>query len=111
MGLLSGLWTPDVIWCLSEGARRFSELRRAIPTISAKVLSGRLRDLEERGVLVRTVMPTSPPTVEYSLTALGRELLPAIRAIVDVGSKLLRPDRVAPAMTSEGQPAPSLPPS
>ena len=48
----------------------------------------RLRDLERRGVLTRTVMPTSPPTVEYRLTALGEELLPAIRSIVEVGSRL-----------------------
>jgi len=52
------------------------------------VLSTRLKDLEARGVLVREVMPTSPPTVEYALTDLGQELGPAIRAIVEVGHKL-----------------------
>ena len=59
-----------------------------MPAISAKVLSGRLRDLEERGVLSRAVLATTPPSVEYSLTALGSELTPVIRAIVEVGSKL-----------------------
>lgn len=78
-----------MIWSLSDGPRRFSEMRRDIPAISAKVLTARLRDLEERGVLGRTVMATSPPTVEYELTSLGRELLPAIRSIVEVGSRLL----------------------
>jgi DNA-binding HxlR family transcriptional regulator len=68
-------------------------LRRDIPAISAKVLTGRLRDLERRGVLGRSVMATSPPTVEYELTSLGRELLPAIRSIVQVGSRLLLRDR------------------
>ncbi|WBO23310.1 winged helix-turn-helix transcriptional regulator [Sphingomonas abietis] len=92
MGLLGGLWTPELLWALSEGARRFSELRRDCPFISAKVITSRLRDLEQRGVLTRTVMPTSPPTVEYELTPLGRELLPAIRAIVEVGSRLLLRD-------------------
>lgn len=92
MGLLGGRWTPELLWALSEGARRFSELRRDLPYISAKVITSRLRDLEQRGVLTRTVMPTSPPTVEYELTLLGRELLPAIRAIVDVGSQLLLRD-------------------
>jgi DNA-binding HxlR family transcriptional regulator len=95
MSLLGGVWTPDVIWNLSEGARRFSELRRAMPTISAKVLSARLKDLEGRGVLRRSVLATTPPSVEYALTELGEELIPAIRAIVDVGSKLHR------RMTSE----------
>ena len=88
MNLLGGVWTPEIIWNLSEGPRRFSELRRCMPVISAKVLSGRLKDLEGRGVLARTVMPTTPPSVEYALTDLGQELIPAIRAIVAVGSKL-----------------------
>ena len=90
MSLLGGVWTPEIIWNLSEGSRRFSELRRAMPAISAKVLSARLKDLERRGVLARTVLPTTPPSVEYDLTELGRELIPAIRAIVEVGSKLHR---------------------
>ena len=88
MSLLGGAWTPEVIWNLSEGSRRFSELRRCMPAISAKVLSGRLKDLEKRGVLSRSVMPTTPPSAEYALTDLGEELIPAIRAIVAVGSKL-----------------------
>src|SRR3954471_18890824 len=88
MSLLGGVWTPEIIWNLSQGARRFSELRRAMPGISAKVLSARLKDLDERGVLSRTVLATTPPSVEYALTHLGEELIPAIRAIVDVGSKL-----------------------
>lgn len=88
MSLLGGVWTPEIVWGLSEGARRFSELRRAMPAISAKVLSARLKDLEERGVLSRTVLPTTPPSVDYALTDLGEELVPAIRAIVAVGSKL-----------------------
>lgn len=88
MSLLGGVWTPEVIWNLSAGPRRFSELRRAMPAISAKVLSGRLKDLDGRGVLSRTLLATTPPSVEYALTDLGQELVPAIRAIVAVGSKL-----------------------
>lgn len=88
MAILGGAWTPNIIWYLSEGARRFGELRHDIPRISAKVLSARLRELERRGVITRQVMSTSPPSVEYALTELGRELIPAINAIVEVGSKL-----------------------
>src|SRR3954468_21155149 len=88
MSLLGGVWTPEIIWNLSQGARRFSELRRAMPAISAKVLSARLKDLDDRGVLSRTVLATTPPSVDYALTDLGEELIPAIRAIVEVGSKL-----------------------
>lgn len=88
MQLLGGAWTPNVIWHLSGGARRFSELRSDMKPISAKVLSTRLKELEEKGVVVRRVMDTSPPSVEYSLSELGRELVPAIQSIARVGYKL-----------------------
>jgi len=90
MRLLGGTWTPYVVWHLSGGPRRFSELEADIPPISAKVLSARLKELGEKGVVVRTVQPTSPPSVEYALSDLGRELIPVIEAIVDVGTRLKR---------------------
>ena len=97
MALLSGAWAPNVIWYLSAQPRRFGELRVDIPRISARVLSARLRELESKGVVARRVMPTSPPSVEYELTELGRELLPAIDAIIAVGSKLaMRGDHERP---------------
>src|SRR5512139_985082 len=88
MALLGGAWTPNVIWHLSGGPRRFGELRRDMPPISPKMLSARLKDLEAKGVVARHKRPTSPPSVDYELTALGRELVPAIEAIVAVGQKL-----------------------
>lgn len=54
------------------------------------MLSARLHALEEKGVVHRKIMPTSPPAAEYSLTELGKELVPAIKAIVQVGEKLKR---------------------
>ena len=71
-----------------QGARRFSELRADIPMISSKVLTTRLRELESKGAIARKVLPTSPPSVEYELTALGAELMPAIQAIVNVSHRL-----------------------
>ena len=65
MKLLGGAWTPNLVWMLSGGARRFGELRRDIPKISPKMLTARLRDLEEKGVVTRQVVPSSPPSVEY----------------------------------------------
>jgi DNA-binding HxlR family transcriptional regulator len=88
MAFIGGAWTPNIIWYLSSGPRRFSELRSDIPLVSAKVLTQRLRELEERGILTRTVMGTSPPSVEYALTALGLEFMPVIRAITEVGQRL-----------------------
>ncbi|ESQ74931.1 helix-turn-helix domain-containing protein [Asticcacaulis sp. AC402] len=88
MVLLGGAWTPNVIWYLSGGPRRFGELKSDMALISAKMLSARLKDMEDKGVITRTVMPTSPPSVEYALTDLGAELVPALKAIVSVGQRL-----------------------
>jgi DNA-binding HxlR family transcriptional regulator len=88
MALLRGAWAPNVVWHLRGGARRFGELRIDIPLVSAKVLSARLRELEDRGVIARRLLASSPPSAEYELTALGRELVPALDAIVGVGSRL-----------------------
>lgn len=86
--LLRGAWAPNVIWALSGEARRFGELRHDIPKISARVLSARLRELEIRGLVSRHLLDTSPPSAEYALTELGREMMPAIKALVAVGHKL-----------------------
>ncbi|QCI66535.1 winged helix-turn-helix transcriptional regulator [Phreatobacter stygius] len=88
MALLGGAWTPNVIWHLSAGPRRFGELRVDIPQISAKMLSARLKDLEQKRVLRRRLVASSPPSAEYSLTDLGEELMPAIQAIVEIGKRL-----------------------
>jgi len=97
MAVLGGAWTPSVIWKLSGGARRFGELSRDIPNISPKMLTTRLRELEQKGVVIREVVPSSPPSVEYSLSELGRELVPVIDSIVRVGTKL-RDESVPPAV-------------
>ena len=85
---MGGAWTPNILWYLQEGPRRFNELRGDIGAVSAKVLSARLRRMYADGVVNRRVMDTSPPTVEYELTDLGRELLPAVEAIVAVGYRI-----------------------
>lgn len=88
LSIIGGAWTPNIIWYLSAQPRRFSELKEDLQGISPKVLTQRLKKLEAEGIVHREVMPTSPPTVEYSLTLLGNELKPAIEAIVNVGHKL-----------------------
>lgn len=88
MAFIGGAWTPNIIWYLSSGPRRFSELRADIPLVSAKVLTQRLREMEERGLLSRAVMDSSPPSVEYALTELGLEFMPVIQAIAEVGQRL-----------------------
>ena len=90
LALLRGAWAPNVIWYLRVEPRRFGELRHDIPRISARVLSARLRELASRGLVTRRLLNTSPPSAEYALTDLGRELLPAIDALAAVGHKLIR---------------------
>ena len=88
MKVLAGAWAPNIIWHLKAGPRRFNELRLDIPPISAKVLSSRLKELQERGVVTRHLRDTSPPSVEYELTRLGAQLVPALEAIAAVGHAL-----------------------
>lgn len=88
MTLLGGAWTTMVIWKLAGDPRRFGELQKDIPGISPKMLTARLRRLENKGVVIRHVVPSSPPSVEYSLSELGREIVPVIDTIVRVGTKL-----------------------
>jgi DNA-binding HxlR family transcriptional regulator len=70
-------WTTPILWSLNEfGRQRFSELERRITTITPKVMTQRLRQLERDGLIVRTYHPEIPPRVEYEISDLGRSLAP-----------------------------------
>jgi DNA-binding HxlR family transcriptional regulator len=86
--LLAGAWTPQIVWFLQTEPRRFGDLKRDLGNVSAKVLTTRLREMEEKGIITRKVMPTSPPTVEYALTEVGRKIGPALQSIVQVGEEI-----------------------
>jgi DNA-binding HxlR family transcriptional regulator len=79
--LLERRWQLSIIYAALTGALRYSEFAEAVSGISPRMLSERLRDLEAAGLLDRAVLPTSPPTVEYHLTARGRRLGPIIEAM------------------------------
>jgi DNA-binding HxlR family transcriptional regulator len=79
--LLERRWQLSIIYAALAGALRFNEFADAVAGISPRMLSERLRDLESAGLVERTVLPTSPPTVEYRLTARGRRLGPVIEAM------------------------------
>ncbi|HTE42249.1 MAG TPA: helix-turn-helix domain-containing protein [Steroidobacteraceae bacterium] len=87
---LRGAWTPNILWYLGHRSRRFSELKHDLGGISSKVLTQRLRRLEADGLIHKQRQPTSPPSVEYALTDLGRELQPALAALIAVGEKIKR---------------------
>jgi DNA-binding HxlR family transcriptional regulator len=79
--LIGGRWTGAVIQLLLAGRLRFAELRAAIPDISDRMLSERLRELESEGILARLVVPETPVRVEYELTEKGRALEQALAAV------------------------------
>ncbi|WP_147916191.1 winged helix-turn-helix transcriptional regulator [Ruania zhangjianzhongii] len=81
VSVLGGTWKLTLIKHLAEGERRFGELGRLVPLANRKTLTRQLRELEEDGVLVRTVHPEVPPRVEYALTDLGRSLMPVVAAM------------------------------
>jgi DNA-binding HxlR family transcriptional regulator len=76
-------WTVLVVTTLGEGPRRFNELRREIPSVSQRMLTLTLRNLERDGIVSRTVTPTIPPRVDYELTELGHSLLKPITALAE----------------------------
>jgi DNA-binding HxlR family transcriptional regulator len=74
-------WSVLVVMTLKDGPRRFSEIRRAIPEVSQRMLTLTLRGLERDGLVSRKVTPTIPPRVDYKLTALGRSLQEPVIAL------------------------------
>lgn len=77
-------WAFLVMLVIAErGVARFNELGRAIPDVSSRVLSGTLRTLEADGLVTRTVYPVVPPKVEYSLTDIGKSLMPYITQLTE----------------------------
>jgi DNA-binding HxlR family transcriptional regulator len=76
-------WTVLVVVTLSGGSKRFNELRREIPSVSQRMLTLTLRNLERDGLVSRAVTPTIPPRVDYALTELGHSLQKPIMALSD----------------------------
>ena len=74
-------WTVLVVGVLGDGSKRFSEIRRALGSISQRMLTLTLRSLERDGLVTRTVFPTIPPRVDYELTGLGRSLLKPVNGL------------------------------
>lgn len=90
--VVSGAWVPRIVWTLSFGPRRFGQLRRDLGSVSAKVLTAKLRSLEADGLVERELIDASPPQVSYALSARGRAFDPVFQAMVKVSEKLDRLD-------------------
>lgn len=84
--LIGSKWKVLILRDLMDGTRRFSELKKSIGTITQKVLTSNLRDMDACGLLTRTVYPEVPPRVEYTLTQTGYSLKPILDSMVDWGT-------------------------
>ncbi|MFI2233398.1 winged helix-turn-helix transcriptional regulator [Nocardia testacea] len=107
MDVISGKWKGLILWELDNyGVRRFGELRRGLPGVSEKMLIQQLRELEEDGLIDRTVYPEVPPRVEYRLTGLGRSLNTALEPLGEWGR-----ERIARVGAARVHPQPSAAPA
>ncbi len=93
--LIGRRWTGAILYLLLKARCRFATLRSAIPTITDRMLSERLQELEKEGIVERTVVPETPVRVEYALTKKGRELMPAIDAIAEWAQHWIPPHGAA----------------
>jgi DNA-binding HxlR family transcriptional regulator len=92
LAVVGAKWTLIILHHLMDGPRRFGDLQRLVPAASPKMLTVRLRELEQLGLLTRTVHAEIPPRVDYQLTTQGRSLRPIIDSIEKWG-RSLRPAR------------------
>ena len=107
LDLIGGKYKALILWYLSNGRRRFSELRKMISSATPKMLTQQLRELEAQHLIHREVFPVVPPKVEYSLTETGRSLMPILTAMRDWGTEYLHGKNVEPncfMMHSEASP-------
>src|SRR6186997_3083446 len=87
--LIGRRWTGAIIFLLLKSRCRFATLRDAIPDITDRMLSERLQELEQEGIVDRTVLPETPVRVEYSLTKKGKALAEAIDSIANWAEKYI----------------------
>ena len=104
LSVMGGTWKPIVLFHLLHGKKRFSELGRAIPGITQRMLTLQLRELEDAGIVARTVYAEVPPRVDYELTTLGQSLEPVLLAMRHWGAnyaKTMAQDEGLRAMGAE----------
>jgi len=89
LDVIGGKWKPLILWHLGDNVMRFGELQRALPGVNAKMLTKQLRELENDGVIKRTLYPEVPPRVEYTITDFGRTLIPILQALCTWGTMYL----------------------
>lgn len=108
--LIGGKYKALLLWHLTGRTLRFNQLHKLVPEATPKMLTQQLRELEEDGLIQRTVYPVVPPHVEYSLTELGQSLFPILEAMYTWGSALMQKEGLTPECSMTEKPD-SLPPS
>lgn len=88
MIMLAGRWKVNILWNIKAGANRYGMLKAAIPGISEKMLTERLKEMEQDGLLIRKDFKTVPPHVEYSFTPEAKDLYPILDDLCDWGAKV-----------------------
>jgi DNA-binding HxlR family transcriptional regulator len=86
MSIIGGKWKPIILNCIGDRVIRFGKLRQIIPSISGKVLSNELKELELFGLIKRSEFSEMPPRVEYTLTNAGKSLLPILYELASWGN-------------------------
>jgi len=95
--LIGGKWKGLALYHLSDGTKRFNELKRLAGSVTRRTLTKQLRELEADGLISRTVYPVVPPKVEYALTEKGEALVPVLMALRNWGIEYALPDPTASA--------------
>ncbi len=93
MGKIGGYWKPIILYHLMSGPKRYSELKRAIPEITEKMLIQHLKQLQEDNLVMRKAEPVVPPFVTYSMSAAGNELGQLLHAMAEWGLRDSKRDR------------------
>jgi DNA-binding HxlR family transcriptional regulator len=99
--MIGGKWKLSILYQLFQGTKRYGELRRLVPKATERMLTLQLRELENAGIVLRTVYPEVPPKVEYSLTELGLSLAPVLTTMLDWSEKYSQQDSTQKLMISE----------
>lgn len=89
MEIIGGKWKSYLIFLINQGVRRPSDLQRAVPSATRRVLNLQLRELEFHGIIKRVIYPEVPPRVEYYLTEFGTSMLPVVAAMDNWGAGYL----------------------
>ncbi len=100
--LVGRRWTGAIVRVLMDGPLRFSEVAQAVPELSDRLLSERMKELEARGMVERTVIPGPPLRVEYQLSRMGRELEPALSELERWANRWLGRRRASRPSASQG---------